>query len=81
MQRDEADRPPEERPVPCARCGELSRHGDCWGHALCGPCAGDWYRQAPTYGDMKRKYGGDEDSVRIYTEWTAKWVRARKAAA
>ncbi len=75
MLRDESDAPTIVAATPCARCGQPSAH-PCWGHRVCPRCAADYYTQAPTYGDIIRKYGSDDDSVRIYTEWAAKWVKA-----
>ncbi len=79
MQRNEADLEPEEAPIPCDCCGAPAECG-IWEHPVCYRCASDWYAKSPTYGDIAKKYGNDDDSVRIYTEWTAKWVKAHRRA-
>jgi len=80
MQRDDADLTPEDAPVPCACCGAPAECG-IWENPVCYPCASDWFARSPTYGDITAKYGSDDDSVRIYTDWTARWVESRRKEA
>ncbi len=80
MHLEAEDGPPKEKPTPCECC---SAPAECciWEHPVCYRCASDWYAKSPTYGDIAKKYGNDDDSVRIYTDWTNAWLKARRRAA
>ena len=55
--------------VGCAAC---SRPAECevWTTPVCYPCAADWQRDAPTYGDIAVKYGPDANNVAVYQAFT-----------
>jgi hypothetical protein len=79
MQRDNLDAHNDTVLVACEGC-KLADAGewDVWGHNVCLSCAEDWRDSAPTYGDIIAKYGNDDDSVRIYTAFTERWLERQR---
>lgn len=66
----------------CSGCGsDRGRGGRVWGVWLCGACVADWGRTAPTYADIVRMDGSEENSVAIYRAFTERWLEQRRRAA
>ncbi len=66
--------------VVCAACPSPAEC-EVWGIQVCRPCASDWAAHSPTHGQIFGKYGPEADTVKIYQEFTERWLKARKERA
>lgn len=77
---EQSDLPADPTADPCVACGKPSECG-FWAGRICYPCLGEWRRVAPRGNEIREKYGSEDDSERIYTEFSKRWVEARRKGA